>query len=72
MTLSVILCDLAFGIRKSLIMGGAVRFSKAVRRTMGKMVTYFAFVCMVCMVEVAAGGGYGVDKWACLIRWKGG
>lgn len=65
-TLSVILCDLAFGIRKSLIMGEAVRFSKAVRRTMGKMVTYFAFVCMVCMVEVAAGGGYGVDKWACL------
>lgn len=21
---------------------------------------------MVCMVEVAAGGGHGVDKWACL------
>ena len=33
---------------------------------MGKMATYFAFVCMVCMVEVAA-GGYGIDKWACLL-----
>lgn len=65
-TCAVIVCDLAFGIRKSLMTGEAVRFSKAMRRTMGKMVTYFSFVCMVCMVEVAAGGGYGIDKWACL------
>ena len=64
---AVIVCDLAFGIRKSLMMGEDVRFSKAVRRTLGKMVTYFAFVCMVCMVEVAAGSGYGIDKWACLL-----
>ena len=64
---AVILCDLAFGVRKSLIMGEEVRFSRAVRNTMGKMVTYFAFVCMVCMMCVASGEQYGIDKWACLL-----
>lgn len=66
-TAAVIACDLAFGIRKSLLMQEDIRFSKAVRRTMGKMVTYFAFVCMVCMVEVAAGSQFGIDRWACLL-----
>lgn len=63
---AVIVCDLCFGIRKSLILKEEIRVSKAVRRTMGKIVTYFAFVCTVCMVEVAAGSEYGIDKWACL------
>lgn len=63
---AVIFCDLAFGVRKSMMMGEDIRFSKAVRRTLGKMVTYFAFVCMVCMVEVATDSGYGIDKWSCL------
>lgn len=66
-TAAVILCDLAFGVRKSLMMGDEVRFSRAVRNTMGKMVTYFAFVCMVCMICVASGEQYGIDKWACLL-----
>ena len=66
-TCAVIVCDLAFGVRKSLIMGEKVRLSKAIRRTMGKMVTYFAFVCMVCMVGVAAGGEYGIERWSCLL-----
>ena len=66
-TAAVILCDLAFGVRKSLLMGEVVRFSRAVRNTMGKMVTYFAFVCMVCMICVASGEQYGIDKWACLL-----
>lgn len=66
-TCAVIVCDFAFGIRKSLMLGEDIRFSKAVRRTLGKMVTYFAFVCMVCMVEVASGSGYGIDKWSCLL-----
>lgn len=65
-TFAVILCDLAFGIRRSMTMGEPVRFSRAIRRTMGKTVTYFAFVCTVCAVEVAAGGSYGIDKWSCL------
>ena len=64
---AVILCDLAFGVRKSLLMGEEVRFSRAVRNTMGKMVTYFAFVCMVCMICVASGEKYGIDIWACLL-----
>lgn len=64
---AVILCDLAFGVRKSMLMGEEVRFSRAVRNTMGKMVTYFAFVCMVCMMCVASGEQYGIDKWACLL-----
>ena len=66
-TAAVILCDLAFGVRKSLIMGDEVRFSRAVRNTMGKMVTYFAFVCMVCMICVASGEQYGIDHWSCLL-----
>lgn len=64
---AVILCDLAFGVRKSHLMGQEVRFSRAVRNTMGKMVTYFAFVCMVCMICVASGQKYGIDVWACLL-----
>lgn len=63
---AVIVCDLIFGIRKSLIMEEEVRFSSAVRRTMGKMVTYFSFVVMVAMIDVAAGGDRQIDKWACL------
>ena len=64
---AVILCDLAFGVRKSLLMGEEVRFSRAVRNTMGKMVTYFAFVVMVCMICVASGEQYKIDIWACLL-----
>lgn len=66
-TFAVILCDLAFGIRKSMMMKEKIRFSTAVRRTMGKTVTYFAFVCTVCAVEVASGESYGIDKWSCLV-----
>lgn len=66
-TAAVIVCDLAFGVRRSMLMGEEIRISRAIRRTMGKMVTYFAFVCMVCMVNVAAGGKYDIDKWACLL-----
>lgn len=63
---AVILCDLVVGIRKSLIMGEEVRFSSACRRTMGKMVSYFMFVIMVAVIDVAAHGGGVIDKYACL------
>ena len=33
---AVIICDLACGLRKSIMMGEQVRFSRAVRRTMGQ------------------------------------
>ena len=55
---AVILCDLLFGVRKSILMGEKVRFSRAIRATMVKMVTYFAFVCMVCMISVASHNDY--------------
>lgn len=66
-TFSVIVCDLAFGIRKSLSMGEEVRFSSAIRRTMGKMVTYFAFVCMVVMINIASGNKWSIDVYSCLL-----
>lgn len=62
----VIITDLAFGVRKSLLMGEKVRFSRAMRATMGKMVTYFAFVCMVCMINVAAKLEWRLDVYSCL------
>ena len=62
----VILCDLVVGIRKSLLMGEEVRFSSACRRTIGKLITYFMFVIMVAVIDVAAHGGGFIDKWACL------
>lgn len=66
-SLAVIICDLAFGVRKSLLMGEEVRFSRAIRATMGKMVTYFSFVCMVCMINVAVGKDYRIDVYSCLL-----
>ena len=66
-TACVIVCDLVVGIRKSLMMGENVRFSTACRRTIGKMVSYFTFVVMVAVVDVAANGGGMIDKWACLL-----
>lgn len=66
-SLAVILCDLAFGLRASLLTGEKVRFSSAMRRTMGKMVTYFSFVVMVCMISVATGTDNKIDIYACLL-----
>lgn len=63
----VILCDLVVGIRKSLLIGEEVRFSSACRRTLGKMCSYFMFVIMVAMIDVAAHGGETIDKYACLL-----
>lgn len=62
----VIVCDLVVGIRKSLLMDEEVRFSSACRRTMGKMLSYFMFVIMVAVIDVAANGGGVIDKYACL------
>lgn len=66
-TACVILCDLVVGLRKSIMMGEEVRFSSACRRTLGKMVSYFMFVVMVAVIDVAAHGGELIDKWACLL-----
>ncbi|MBO5854949.1 MAG: phage holin family protein [Bacteroidales bacterium] len=63
----VILCDLVVGVRKSLILGEEVRFSSACRRSIGKTVSYFTFVIMAAVVDVAANGGGTIDKWSCLM-----
>lgn len=65
-TCAVIVCDLICGLRCSMMLGEEIRFSSAVRRTMGKMVTYFAFCVMMCMISVATGSGNHIDKYACL------
>lgn len=62
----VIICDLVTGVRKSLLMSEHVRFSRAWRATMGKMVTYFSFVVMVVMVQRASGVTVRIDTYACL------
>ena len=63
----VIVCDLVVGLRKCLLMGEEVRFSSACRRTLGKTVSYFTFVIMVAVIDVAANGGGVIDKYACLL-----
>ena len=63
----VILCDLVVGLRKCLLMGEEVRFSSACRKTLGKLVTYFMFVVMMVVIDVAAHGNGEIDKWACLL-----
>lgn len=64
----VIFADLVSAIRKHYLLGDEkIRFSKGVRDTMGKVVTYFAFVVAVVMIEVASGDAYDIDKWACLL-----
>jgi phage-related holin len=62
----VITVDLIAGIRKSLKLGIHISVSNALRNTMGKMVTYFSFVIMVCVIDVAAGTNSYVAKWSCL------
>lgn len=64
---SVIICDLAMGVRKSLLMNEKVRISRAIRATMGKMVTYFSFVVMVVFINKSAGGTMGIDVAGCLL-----
>lgn len=66
-TFCVILCDLVVGLRKCLLMGEEVRFSSACRKTLGKLVTYFMFVVMMVVIDVAADGNGDIEKWACLL-----
>ena len=62
----VVLADLAAGIYKCYKLKIPIRFSKACRETMGKMIVYFAFVLMAATVSVAADGGALWTKWICL------
>ena len=63
----IIIADLASGIRKHYLMRDEpIRFSKGVRDTMGKFVTYYSFVVAFVMIDIASGHGYHIDRWACL------
>ena len=66
-SLAVIICDLVFGLRKSWLTGETIRFSKACRETMAKIVTYSAFVIMACAVDTATGKDWHLEMWACLL-----
>lgn len=65
--IAVVICDLITGIRKSFFLKKAVSFSQALRRTMGKMITYFSFVLMVCMIQVASQTEIRIDVISCLL-----
>lgn len=63
----VVLCDLAFGVRKSIKLGIHVSVSMAIRETMGKLLVYTSFVILVCMIEVATQHALRVAMWSCLL-----
>ena len=63
----VILADLAAGLWKSYKLGIELRFSRGLRETMGKMLVYFAFVCMIACVNVAIAGDFQFAKYAALL-----
>lgn len=63
---AVIVADLAAGLWKSYKLKIPIRFSKACRETMGKMIVYFAFVLMACCVNVASNSDFNWAKWLCL------
>lgn len=65
--LAVVVCDLVFGLRKSMKLGIHISPSRALRATMSKIVTYVAWVLAVAMVDCAAGHTLEVTKWACLL-----
>ena len=64
---AVILADLCAGLWKSYKLEIPIRFSKACRDTMGKMIVYFAFVMMVCCINVAESGESDWGKWLTLL-----
>ena len=63
---SVVMADLISGLWKCWKLDIPIRFSKACRETMGKMIVYFAFVCMACCVNVAEKGEFDWSRWVAL------
>ena len=52
-SIPLILLDLNFGIKAARHRGEHIRFSRAFRRTFGKMVEYFAWVCFAATAALA-------------------
>lgn len=64
--LGVVAADLIAGLRKSMKLDIHVSWSMAFRNTMGKMVTYTAWVMMVALIDVACGHQFRIAMWSCL------
>ena len=64
---TIVVADLAAGLFKSYKLGVKIHVSRAARETMGKLIVYFAFVCMICCVNVAAKNDFDYAKWAALL-----
>lgn len=60
---SIVICDLAAGLWKCYKLTVPIRFSRACRETMGKLIVYFAFVIMVCCINVAMHDTFNWAKW---------
>lgn len=60
---TTIIADLSAGLWKSYKLKVPIRFSKACRETMGKMVVYFAFVLMACCINEASNSDFNWAKW---------
>ena len=60
---SVVMADLVSGLWKCIKLDVPIRFSKACRETMGKMIVYFAFVCMAACINVAEKGEFDWSRW---------
>ena len=64
----VVVVDLLTGLRKVWLMKvHTLRWSKGIRTTMSKLVTYWAFAVGAVLINVASGGEYAISKWACLL-----
>ena len=61
-----VMADLAAGLWKAIRLEIPIRFSKACRETMGKLVVYFTFTLMACCIDVASNSEFRWAKWLCL------
>ena len=64
--LGVVAADLIAGLRTSMKLDIHVSWSLAFRNTMGKMVTYTAWVMMVALIDAACGHQFRIAMWSCL------
>lgn len=63
----VVLIDLLTGLRKCWMLGEEIRWSKGMRCTISKLITYWAFAVGAVMVDVASGADIEIAKWCCLL-----
>lgn len=63
---SVVLADLVSGLWKCARLDIPIRFSKACRETMGKIIVYFAFVMMAACINIAEKGEFDWCRWVAL------